>query len=202
MHSAQVGAYYPAWTVLTAPQEPWFSGQLHDVPFGTWCPAAIIILAIVTDFLARRQLPKIIQVVWSALSAPFRNFIALDDLEGPFVDDFPKQVWINRVLVSIALVCSIGWLAYFGPGYAIALREHWTNALVASIAWVGSFNILLHAKFTRASPTLPYLLILLAVSLIAAACVYYLSLTDYAAGPIIAILIRTIIPATFVYVVA
>jgi hypothetical protein len=146
MHSTQVGIYDPTWTVLTALQEPWFSGQLHNVPFGTWCPATIIILAIVTDFLSRRQLPKIIQVVWSALSAPFRNFVTLDDVGGPFSDDFPQQVRINRLLVSVALVCSIGWLAYFG--YAIALREPWTNALVASIAWVGLFNILLRAKST------------------------------------------------------
>ncbi|KAG1864676.1 P-loop containing nucleoside triphosphate hydrolase protein [Suillus subalutaceus] len=175
-------------------QEPWFSGQLHNVPFGTWCPTAIIILTIVIDFLAHRQLPKIIQVVWSALSAPFRNFITLDDVEGPFDDDFPKQVRIIRVLVSVALVCSIGWLAYFG--YAIALREPWTNALVASIAWFYTTLRLL----LRAPSTPPYLLILLAVSQIATACVYYSSLPNYAAGPMIAFLSRTIISATFVYV--
>ncbi|KAG1885552.1 P-loop containing nucleoside triphosphate hydrolase protein [Suillus subluteus] len=175
-------------------QEPWFSGQLHNVPFGTWCPAAIIILAIVTDFLVYRRLPKIIQVFWSALSAPFRNFITLDDVEGPFDDDFPKQVRIIRVLVSVALVCSIGWLAYFG--YAIALREPWTNALVASIAWFYTTLRLL----LRAPSTPPYLLILLAVSQIATACVYYSSLPNYATGPMIAFLIRTIISATFVYV--
>lgn len=44
------------------------------------------------------------------------------------------------------------------------------------------------------------MLILLAVSQIAAACIYYFSLPDYAAGPMIAILIRTISSATFVYV--
>ncbi|KAG2149655.1 P-loop containing nucleoside triphosphate hydrolase protein [Suillus cothurnatus] len=175
-------------------QEPWFSGQLHNVPFGTWCPATIIILAIVTDFLSRRQLPKIIQVVWSALSAPFRNFVTLDDVGGPFGDDFPQQVRINRLLVSVALVCSIGWLAYFG--YAIALREPWTNALVASIAWFYTTLRLL----LRAPSTPPYLLILLAVSQIAAACDYYFSLPNYAVGPTIAILIRTIISATFIYV--
>ncbi|KAG2044379.1 P-loop containing nucleoside triphosphate hydrolase protein [Suillus americanus] len=175
-------------------QEPWFSGQLHNVPFGTWCPAAIIILAIFTDFLARTQLPKIIQVVWSALSAPFRNFITLDDVDGPFDDDLPKQVRIIRVLVSLALVCSFGWLAYFG--YVIALREPWTNALVASIAWFYTTLTLLF----RAPSTPPYLLILLAVSQIAAACVYYSSLPNYAAGPIIAFLIRTIISTTFIYV--
>lgn len=146
MHSAQVGIYYPPSTVLTPLQEPWFSGQLHNVPFGTWCPAVITILAIVIDFLARRQLPKIIQVTWSALSAPFRNFITLDDVEGPFDDDFPQQIWIIRALVSIALLSSFSWLAYFG--YTIVLQEPWTNALVASIAWVGLFNILLHVKFT------------------------------------------------------
>ncbi|KAG1834405.1 P-loop containing nucleoside triphosphate hydrolase protein [Suillus variegatus] len=175
-------------------QEPWFSGQLHNVPFGTWCPAVITILAIVIDFLARRQLPKIIQVTWSALSAPFRNFITLDDVEGPFDDDFPQQIWIIRALVSIALLSSFSWLAYFG--YTIVLQEPWTNALVASIAWFYATLTLL----LRAPSTPPYMLILLAVSQIAAACIYYFSLPDYAAGPMIAILIRTISSATFVYV--
>ncbi|KAG1845953.1 pleiotropic drug resistance ABC transporter [Suillus tomentosus] len=175
-------------------QEPWFSGQLHNVPFGTWCPAVITILAIVIDFLARRQLPKIIQVTWSALSAPFRNFITLDDVEGPFDDDFPRQIWIIRALVSIALLSSFSWLAYFG--YTIVLQEPWTNALVASIAWFYATLTLL----LRAPSTPPYMLILLAVSQIAAACIYYFSLPDYAAGPMIAILIRTISSATFVYV--
>jgi len=146
MDSAQVGIFCPAWTVLTAPQEPWFSGQLNGVPFGTWCPTAIIILAIFTDFLARKQLPKIIQTAWGALSAPFRSFITLDDLEGPFDNDVPKQAWIYQVLVSIALLSSLSWLAYFG--YAFVLQETWTDALGASIAWVGGFHILLHAKFT------------------------------------------------------
>ncbi|KAG1904761.1 ABC transporter type 1, transmembrane domain-containing protein [Suillus fuscotomentosus] len=175
-------------------QEPWFSGQLHNVPFGTWCPAVITILAIVIDFLARRQLPKIIQVTWSALSAPFRNFITLDDVEGPFDDDFPQQIWIIRALVSIALLSSFSWLAYFG--YTIVLQEPWTNALVASIAWFYATLTLL----LRAPSTPPYMLILLAVSQIAAACIYYFSLPDYAAGPMIVILIRTISSATFVYV--
>jgi hypothetical protein len=52
----------------------------------------------------------------------------------------------------------------------------------------------------RAPSTPPYLLILLAVSQIAAACDYYFSLPNYAVGPTIAILIRTIISATFIYV--
>ncbi|KAG1754951.1 P-loop containing nucleoside triphosphate hydrolase protein [Suillus paluster] len=175
-------------------QEPWFSGQLNGVPFGTWCPAVIIILVIVTDFLARRQLPKIIQAAWRALSAPFRNFITLDDVEGPFDDEFPKQAWICRMLVSIALANSIGWLGYFG--YAFVLREAWTDALVASIAWFYTTLTLLW----RAPLTPPYLLILFALSQIAAACVYYFSLSDHAAGPIVVVLVRILISASFVYV--
>src|SRR5882757_5482936 len=107
MTSTQVLAIFcPPSTSLTAPQEPWFTGQINGVPFGTWCPATIIILVILTDFLSRWELPTIIRTVWRALSAPFRHFITLDDVEGPFDNDVPKQAWIYRTLVSIALFSS------------------------------------------------------------------------------------------------
>jgi len=144
----QAGIFYPASIILlTALQESCFTGQINGVPFGTWCPTAIIILAILTDFLSRRKLPTVIQTAWTALSAPFRHFITLDDVEGPFDNDIPKQAWIYRTLVSIALFSSFGWLAYFG--YALFLQEAWTEPLVASIAWVGDLYILLHTPNSR-----------------------------------------------------
>jgi hypothetical protein len=139
MASAQVNIFYPPSSLLILPQEPWFTGKINDVPFGTWCPAAIIILAIFTDFLSRWQLPAFIQTLWTALSAPFRQFITLDDVEGPFDDVVPKQPWIHRALLSIALITSFASLAYFA--YAFSLKEPWSEPLVASIAWVGGLYV-------------------------------------------------------------
>ena len=51
----------------------------------------------------------------------------------------------------------------------------------------------------RTPLTPPYLLILFALSQIASACIYYLSLPDYGAYPIVAVSVRILFPAYFIY---
>jgi hypothetical protein len=52
----------------------------------------------------------------------------------------------------------------------------------------------------RAPLTPPYLLVLFALSQTVSACIYYLSLPDYDARPIAAVLVRILFSAYFVYV--
>ena len=132
--------------LLIAPQEPWFTGKINGVPFGTWCPAAIIILAISTDLLSHWQLPTVIQVPCRALSAPFRPFLTLHDIEGPVDHNVPQKPCIHRTLLSIALLSSVVWLAYLA--YVLFLNEAWTEPLVASTAWVGELYALLYQVHT------------------------------------------------------
>ncbi|KAJ7170194.1 pleiotropic drug resistance ABC transporter [Mycena filopes] len=93
----------------------------------------LISITIVHDITSRVQSPKHLKP-WQTLTAPFRNFLTLDDLEEPVGDRASRSRLKTSSLVVLGFLQSAGFLGCFV--YALASEERGAAASVLlSIAW-------------------------------------------------------------------
>ncbi|PPQ63821.1 hypothetical protein CVT24_009771 [Panaeolus cyanescens] len=135
---------------------------LHQIP--DWIiysvPLLLIFLSLLRDLTSSITLPKPLKASYRLVSAPFRNFLTLDDLLEP-VDRTPKPTKTeNKWLVVLAAVGFLGWTSCLV--YAFSTKNHSLihQSMVFSISW---WYITLRISFKPAL-TPPYLFISFAIT--------------------------------------
>lgn len=106
---------------------------------GAWVPAVLTLVTILHDGLSLITWPKRILTGIATLSAPFKNFLTIDDLKNVGPKRTPP-VWKLRALTAIAFVNSAGWLALLAYVLIIDDFELSIEALIAAVTWVCEFT--------------------------------------------------------------
>ncbi|KAJ3517873.1 hypothetical protein NLJ89_g222 [Agrocybe chaxingu] len=102
---------------------------------GVFLPPTIIFAAVFLDLASSLPYPKICQAIWRWSTAPFRNFLTLDDLLEP-VDKTPIQYkHKTSTLIGLALLALVGWVGCMTYGISTNDRQYAIRALVFSICW-------------------------------------------------------------------
>lgn len=99
-------------------------------------PLGIIFLSLFIDLVRSVPIPNPLRAAYRFLSAPFRNFLALDDLLEP-VDRTPKSCKTeNKSLVVLAGIQFLGWTSSLA--YAVTTENHplVIQSLLYTISWV------------------------------------------------------------------
>ena len=103
-----------------------------------YLPGAIILVALLHDFVSSISQPKHIRTIFRWLSSPFRNFLALEDLSEP-VDFTPRWSKLkNRVLVSLASVAFFGWVGCLVFGVYMDDYVYTMKSMVQLASWVST----------------------------------------------------------------
>lgn len=97
--------------------------------------AAFTLVTILHDGLSSVNWPKRLSAFAALLSSPFQNFLTIDDLKDIGPSKTPA-VWKTRALTALALLNSVGWLAFLAYTLVIDNTELAVQALVAAITWV------------------------------------------------------------------
>jgi hypothetical protein len=99
----------------------------------TFLPATLVLVDIFCTLVGQL---KCLRTRLHYLSAPFRNFLTLEDLLDP-VDDQPRPTALqSRVLTALAAVSAAGWLARLVFTIWIGETQHAMRCLVCTVSWV------------------------------------------------------------------
>ncbi|KAH7930921.1 pleiotropic drug resistance ABC transporter [Leucogyrophana mollusca] len=192
--SLKLERFSSAAHILPTMQDPWFNGNIRALALDIVCPGVLITVVVLYDIITAVSFPKGIQLLWRHISAPFRSFLTLDDLEDPIDQELSKPVSIHRALAVLALINSVGWLASFV--YALALREPWAQALLGTFSWAyASLRVL-----TTTPSTPPYLLMLLSLAYLVSACVDFVYLSNYTGAATALICSRVVLSALYIWI--
>ncbi|KAI0950790.1 hypothetical protein AcW1_008002 [Taiwanofungus camphoratus] len=181
------------------PEQPWLSLYFRVMVLGTFLPACVGLLILCYDLLSTFRYPKPVQRAFRTLTSPFRDFLTLDDLEGPIGCAAPTVVWKSRVLAVGAALASVAWLAVFAYAEIVGDTAYRTLAIVGTITWLYAF---LRVLF-KPSVTPPYLLILFyLVQGIAAIVDLVLSMLDEetSLGLVVLNLLRLAVPTLLTWI--
>lgn len=118
---------HPQGSLLSSPSQQFFLAAV--------LPAFITLLTLLYDALTALSLPKALIAALSTLSAPFENFLTVDELKDVDETRLPP-VWKIRALTSLALINSAGWLTFLAYVFTLRDNELTIQALVAVLAWV------------------------------------------------------------------
>lgn len=119
----------------------WISPGSWTVPvltftvLGTWIPACVGLLTVLYDLLSGVHYPRFVQGVFRTLTAPFRNFLTLHDLED-IGDPIPQPVWKCRILALLSLVQSFAWLSVLLYAQVVNTPNLAIQSLVGFLTWV------------------------------------------------------------------
>ncbi|KIK07255.1 hypothetical protein K443DRAFT_129256 [Laccaria amethystina LaAM-08-1] len=124
----------------------------------TFLPATLVLVDIFCTLVGQL---KCLRTRLHYLSAPFRNFLTLEDLLDP-VDDQPRPTALqSRVLTALAAVSAAGWLARLVFTIWIGETQHAMRCLVCTVSWA----CVTIAIAIRPPRTPPYLFMAFASSL-------------------------------------
>ncbi|KAF8167359.1 pleiotropic drug resistance ABC transporter [Crassisporium funariophilum] len=179
-----------------------FNGSLAPSHISAWLntllPAAIILTAVSYDIVTSIPYPKTLRAVFHWLSAPFKNFLTLEDLLDP-VDRTPISSRLKtRQNAGLACVALVGWVGCLMFGIYIKDNDYALKSLIQSISWC---YILLKISM-RPPLTPPYFLILFAITSVLLSLVsfgYDISAEDGGRNAVLDI-ISMVVPGSFAWV--
>lgn len=119
------------------------SAPSHSFELSKWAdtliPAAIIAVAFLLSISSTVPIPRRVLRLWGWLTAPFHNFLTIDDLWEP-VDRTPRRTEVaSRILVGIAAVEFVAWTTCLGYTKYMDDLGGTAKSLVFSLAWVSIY---------------------------------------------------------------
>ncbi|KAF8921944.1 pleiotropic drug resistance ABC transporter [Mucidula mucida] len=114
---------------------------------------ALIAFTLIHDATSRLHLPKALNIAAASISAPFRNFLTLQDVEGP-VDTpaIPSPLKV-RTMSCLAFLQAAGWLGSLT--YSAVLHD--ASHVVFSVVTAASWTYILFRTVAMPPSTVPYL---------------------------------------------
>ncbi|KAF8899072.1 hypothetical protein BD779DRAFT_1781441 [Infundibulicybe gibba] len=142
-------------------QKSW-SSYLQSVPFSTVVPAIALSFVIAYDGASNIRFPGILRRAGRVLSAPFRNFLSLEDLLDPVGDTHSKLKLSICILLGLSFSESCFWLANFSYNFVLGgdVSVVIINAFLGFTTWSYIFLRLIITPPT----TTPYASMILAFS--------------------------------------
>ncbi len=97
---------------------------------------ALIAFTLIHDATSRLHLPKALNIAAASISAPFRNFLTLQDVEGP-VDTpaIPSPLKV-RTMSCLAFLQAAGWLGSLTYSAVLHDASHVVFSVVTAASWV------------------------------------------------------------------
>ncbi|PCH42091.1 pleiotropic drug resistance ABC transporter [Wolfiporia cocos MD-104 SS10] len=179
----------------TTPQ-PWLSPYFRTVILGTVFPGCVGLLILAVDLLLTIRVPGHVRRVYLFLTAPFRDFLTLEDLEERASPAPPPPEWKARILVVGAVLECVGWSAVCSYTALVGDTASAVQAGVATVAWIyASLRVLFKPPTTP-----PYLLLSLSLTYAAVAFVDFTAdLLDDRYVSVLTVL-RIVWPITLIWV--
>lgn len=119
------------------------SAPSHSFELSRWAdtlvPAAIIAAAFLFSVSSTIPVPRRVLRLWTWLTAPFRNFLTIDDLWEPVDRTLPITKVASRILTGIAAVEFVAWMTYLGYMKYMDDLHGTAKSLIFSLAWVSIY---------------------------------------------------------------
>lgn len=111
------------------------SERFENSQWLTVLPASFIVIAIVLD-LSAFFIPYPFKQSIRYLTAPFRNFLTLEDVMNPGEGEVRRSKAKPRVLSGLAFVASACWLGCFVRSLYLEDTEYAVKCLISTFTWV------------------------------------------------------------------
>lgn len=111
-------------------------------------PVIIISAAFALDLVSAIPHPRPLRALWSWISAPYSNFLTLDDLILEPVDRTPQFSQLKtRILAGLSCLAFVGWVGCLMYSVYMNDQDCLIRSLVYSVSWVSCYYISLrHSK--------------------------------------------------------
>ncbi|EMD33950.1 hypothetical protein CERSUDRAFT_117480 [Gelatoporia subvermispora B] len=157
-------------TPITAAHESSTSSARPETNIMLLCiilPAGSVALILLYDLLSSLYYPKVLRRIARSLSSPFRDFLALEDLEETAEPLGPSAIWKGRSMVVLSVCECVAWAAVLAYSEAVHEGVLEARAIVVCIAW-----LYVSLRLAIKSPvTPPYLVILFCIANSSIACI-------------------------------
>ena len=97
--------------------------------------AALLVYTVTYDVLSKLVLPKRLQRLTRRVTSPFRNFLTVEDIDGPVSEPSHLPLFTSRVLTSAACLQAFGWFSALLYGVIL----HDTSLTLSSATFAASW---------------------------------------------------------------